>query len=162
VVSYYLQFDTGGIIGITGLLLDVTEHKRVEAELRATAERSAPASTSCAQQPTTCPARWPTGTPRCRRFANRYSTGGRRAEQVIGAIVPDIVGQPVGAPALSRPRWRARQGFAGKQQWPSGDISYTWVNYIPDRRQCAVKGFFMLVSDVTALAELHLQELNEN
>jgi two-component system sensor histidine kinase/response regulator len=36
VVSYYPQFGGGGkIIAITGLLLDVTDHKRVEAELQA-------------------------------------------------------------------------------------------------------------------------------
>jgi PAS domain S-box-containing protein len=35
VVSYYPQFGTDGkVIGITALLLDVTDHKRVEAELR--------------------------------------------------------------------------------------------------------------------------------
>ncbi|HEX5345192.1 MAG TPA: response regulator, partial [Duganella sp.] len=171
VVSYYPQFDgDGNIIGITGLLLDVTAQKRVEAELRATAERLSASEHFLRTVTDNLPGKvayWDAAL-RC-RFANRYFLDwhGVGLERVIGASMPDIVGQPQYQERL--PHIQAAlagqvQGFAGKQQWPSGDVSYTWVNYIPDVDDSgAVKGFFMLVSDITALkkTELHLQELNE-
>ncbi|MYM67654.1 response regulator [Pseudoduganella sp. FT55W] len=171
VVSYYPQFGVDGkITGITGLLLDVTEHKRVEAELRATAERLTASEHFVRAVTDNLPGKvayWDAAL-RC-RFGNRFFLDwhGVSQEQIIGAYMPDVVGQQQcdeRGPYIQAALAGEAQGFAGKLQWPSGETSHIWVNYIPDVDDTgAVKGFFMLVSDVTELkeAELHLQEVNE-
>jgi PAS domain S-box-containing protein len=171
VVSYYPQFDTGGhVIGITGLLLDVTGQKRVEAELRASADRLSASERFVRTVTDNLPgmvAYWDASL-RC-RFANRYfrEWHGVQQDDIIGATMPEVVGQQQyaeGAPYVTAALAGQPQGFAGRLQWPSGASRHTWVNYIPDVDDSgAVKGFFVLVSDITELkeTELHLQELNE-
>jgi PAS domain S-box-containing protein len=171
VISYYPQFSGDGkVIGITALLLDVTEQKLVEEALRATAERLAASDHFVRTVTDNLPgmvAYWDAGL-HC-RFANRFflEWHGLDSEQMIGNHMSTVVGAfqyEEGAAYVQAALAGEPQGFAGKLQWPSGDISHTWVNYIPDIDESgSVMGFFVLVSDVTELkeTELHLQEVNE-
>jgi PAS domain S-box-containing protein len=53
--------------------------------------------------------------------------------------------------------------FERKLERANGTIGYAWVHYIPDIDNGNVKGFFVLVSDITELkiAQLKLESLNE-
>jgi PAS domain S-box-containing protein len=154
---------------VLGIALDITERKQAREALRATVERLAHSEQFVRTVTDNLPgmvAYWDAGL-RC-RFANRYFLEWHRmsAEQMIGARMDEVVGER--AYAASAPQVQAAlhgepQGFAGELTWPSGERSHTWVNYIPDIGQHGeVRGFFVLVSDVTELkeTELHLQELN--
>ena len=165
-----LRDEHGQATHVLGISLDVTDRKQAREVLRATAERLDASARFLRAVTDNLPgmvAYWD-ATLRC-RFANRYFLDWHGASQnsIIGASMPDVVGQQqyaevasyVSAALAGEP-----QGFAGRLQWPSGETSHTWVNYIPDVDDSgAVKGFFVLVSDITELkeTELHLQELNE-
>jgi PAS domain S-box-containing protein len=165
-----LRDEHGAATHVLGLSLDITERKQAKEVLRATAERLAASEHFVRTVTDNLPgmvAYWDAGQ-RC-RFANRYFLDwhGLDAGQIVGAHMPDVVGaaQYAEGEAYVRAALAGEpQGFAGKLHWPSGEISHTWVNYIPDVDDTAtVKGFFVLVSDVTELkeTELHLQEVNE-
>nr|WP_229265210.1 response regulator [Duganella sp. 1224] len=155
---------------VLGISLDITDRKEAKEVLRATAERLAASEHFVRAVTDNLPgmvAYWD-ATLRC-RFANRFfrEWHGRANEEMMGAYMPDVVGADEYAEGEAYVRAALAgepQGFAGKLRWPSGDTSHTWINYIPDMDEAgAVKGFFVLVSDVTELkeTELHLQEVNE-
>nr|WP_229262784.1 PAS domain-containing protein [Duganella radicis] len=155
---------------VLGISLDITDRKQAREVLHATAERLAASEHFVRTVTDNLPgmvAYWDASL-RC-RFANRYFLDWHGVSQhaIIGAHMPDVVGQQEyaeGEPYVAATLAGEPQGFAGRLRWPSGEISHTWVNYIPDLDDAgAVKGFFVLVSDITELkeTELHLQELNE-
>ncbi|WP_229257270.1 response regulator [Duganella callida] len=165
-----LRDERGQATHVLGIALDITERKHAKEALRATAERLAESERFVRAVTDNLPgmvAYWDADL-RC-RFANRYFLDWhqRSQEDMMGAWMPDVLGADHYAD--SEPYVRAAlagepQGFAGRLRWPNGDLSHTWVNYIPDVDSAAtVKGFFVLVSDVTELkeTELHLQEVNE-
>nr|WP_315260419.1 response regulator [uncultured Duganella sp.] len=165
-----LRDEHGNPTHVLGISLDITERKQAKEVLRATAERLAASEHFVRTVTDNLPgmvAYWDAGQ-HC-RFANRYFLDwhGLDSEQIVGAHMRDVVGAQQyddGAPFVQAALAGEPQGFAGKLQWPSGEVSHTWVNYIPDIDESAtVKGFFVLVSDVTELkeTELHLQEVNE-
>nr|WP_154387924.1 PAS domain-containing protein [Duganella alba] len=165
-----LRDEHGVATHVLGISLDITDRKEAKEVLRATAERLAASEHFVRTVTDNLPgmvAYWDAGL-RC-RFANRYflEWHGLSHADIIGAHMPDVAGAEEyaeGAPYVQAALAGEPQGFAGKLRWPSGDISHTWVNYIPDVDDLgAVVGFFVLVSDVTELkeTELHLQVVNE-
>ena len=155
---------------VLGVALDITERREAEQVLQATATRLAQSEHFMRTVTDNLPgmvAYWD-ATLRC-RFANRYFLEWHDTSSVRlqGALMPEVMGAAefqAAAPHVQGALAGEPQGFAGKLVWPSGQTSYTWVNYIPDLDQDAkVRGFFVLVSDVTELkeTELHLQQLNE-
>jgi PAS domain S-box-containing protein len=165
-----LRDEHGRPTHVLGFAFDITERKQAKEALRATAARLAQSEHFVRTVTDNLPgmvAYWDAGL--CCRFANRFFLDWHRRSntQMMGAHMPDVLGaqqfaesQPYVEAALAG----EPQGFAGRLQWPSGDISHTWVNYIPDVDDAGrVQGFFVLVSDVTELkeTELHLQGVNE-
>ncbi|MEV4781026.1 PAS domain-containing protein [Burkholderia sp. LMU1-1-1.1] len=154
---------------VLGISLDITERKQAKEALRATIERLAQSEQFVRTVTDNLPgmvAYWDAGL--CCRFANRYFLEWYQMslEQMMGARMADVLGERQyadNAPYVQAALNGEPQGFAGELTWPSGQVSYTWVNYIPDIGHYGeVRGFFVLVSDVTELkeTELHLQELN--
>jgi PAS domain S-box-containing protein len=165
-----LRDEHGHPTHVLGIALDITDRKQAKEVLRATAERLAESEHFVRTVTDNLPgmvAYWDAGL-RC-RFANRYFLDwhGLSSEQMLGAHMPDVIGTEqyaAGEHYVQAALAGEPQGFAGKLQWPSGETSHTWVNYIPDVDDTgAAKGFFVLVSDVTELkeTELHLQDVNE-
>nr|WP_202423879.1 PAS domain-containing protein [Duganella margarita] len=165
-----LRDEHGVATHVLGISLDITDRKQAKEVLRATADRLAASEHFVRTVTDNLPgmvAYWDAAL-RC-RFANRYflEWHGRSSEQMLGAHMPEVLDAAEyaeGAAYVQAALAGQAQGFAGKLHWPSGDISHTWVNYIPDLDDSgAVQGFFVLVSDVTELkeTELHLQEVNE-
>ncbi|MES2161602.1 MAG: PAS domain-containing protein [Pseudomonadota bacterium] len=165
-----LRDEHGAATHVLGISLDITERKAAKEALRATVERLAQSEHFVRTVTDNLPgmvAYWDAGL-RC-RFANRYflEWHGRSAAQMQDALMPDVLGAAqyaVSAPYVQGALAGQPQAFADQLRWPSGELSHTWVNYIPDLGQDGrVGGFFVLVSDVSELkeTELHLQELNE-
>jgi len=165
-----LRDEHGVATHVLGLALDITERKQVKEALRATVEQLGKNEHFLRTLTDSLPgmvAYWDAGL-RC-RFANRYFLDwhGMDSAEMLGAFMPDVLGETAyahNAPFVQGALEGEPQGFAGELRWPSGELSYTWVNYIPDVGEFGeVRGFFVLVSDVTELkeTELHLQELND-
>ncbi|KQQ40308.1 hybrid sensor and regulator [Duganella sp. Leaf126] len=165
-----LRDEDGVATHILVLGMDITEPKQVKETLRATVAQLGKSEQFLRTLTDSLPgmvAYWDAGL-RC-RFANRYFLDwyGMDQQQMLGAFMPDVMKEAAyaqSAPHVQRALEGEPQGFAGELHWPSGQIGYTWVNYIPDVGEFGeVRGFFVLVSDVTELkeAELHLQEVNE-
>ncbi|MET0322723.1 MAG: PAS domain-containing protein, partial [Duganella sp.] len=165
-----LRDEQGVATHVLGLAIDITERKQVKETLRATIEQLGNNEQFLRTLTDSLPgmvAYWDAGL-RC-RFANRYflEWHGLTADQMLGAWMPDVLGDAgyaLSAPYVKGALEGEPQGFAGELQWPGGDLRYTWVNYIPDVGEFGeVRGFFVLVSDVTQLkeTELHLQETND-
>ena len=165
-----LRDEHGVATHVLGLAFDITERKQVKETLRATIEQLGKNEHFLRTLTDSLPgmvAYWDAGL-RC-RFANRYFLDwhGMAADRMLGAFMPDLLGETSyaqAAPFVQGALEGEPQGFAGELRWPSGELSYTWINYIPDVGEFGeVRGFFVLVSDVTELkqTELHLQELND-
>ena len=165
-----LRDEHGVATHVLGLALDITERKQVKETLRATVEQLGQSEQFLRTVTDSLPgmvAYWDAGL-HC-RFANRHFLDwhGLTFAQMQGARMPDILGADTYAHNERHVQGALDgepQGFPGQLTWPSGEVSYTWVNYIPDVGEYGeVRGFFVLVSDVTDLkeTELHLQELND-
>jgi len=165
-----LRDDSGVATHVLGISLDITERKQAKEALSATVAQLAQSEHFVRTVTDNLPgmvAYWDASL-HC-RFANRYflEWHGRHADQMLGALMPEVLGEEqyaLCAPYVQRALGGEPQGFAGRLRWPSGDVSHTWVNYIPDvDERGRVRGFFVLVSDVTELkeTELHLQEVND-
>nr|WP_229224311.1 PAS domain-containing protein [Duganella sp. SG902] len=165
-----LRDEHGNPSHVLGISLDITDRKQAKEVLHATAERLAASVHFVRTVTDNLPgmvAYWDAEL-RC-RFANRYFLDWHGVSQndIIGAAMRDVVGaeQYAEGEAYVRAALAGEpQGFGGRLEWPSGEVSHTWVNYIPDLDEHgAVKGFFVLVSDITELkeTELHLQDVNE-
>ena len=165
-----LRDERGAATHLLGMSLDITERIRADEVLRATTAQLAQSERFIRTITDNLPgmvAYWDAGL-RC-RFANRYflEWHSKDAEAVLGATMLDLLGaaqMAASAEHVDGALAGRAQGFAGELRWPSGALSYTWINYIPDfDEQARVRGFFVLVSDVTELkeTELRLHRLNE-
>jgi two-component system sensor histidine kinase/response regulator len=104
---------------------------------------------------------------RC-EFANtRYKQWfGKTDAQIIGKTAAEVLG----AEAFARSEPNALAALAGETRLfdglipsPNGRDFHAWVHYIPDVHDGQVRGFFVMVHDVSEIkqAELRLRELNE-
>jgi len=103
---------------------------------------------------------------RC-RYANQHFFDwlGKRHDDVIGQAFERVLGKEL--LANRRPRIEAvlagePQVFEREELGRDGRIHYTWVHYVPERRDGEVMGFFVLVHEITELkeAQRQLQVLN--
>ena len=103
---------------------------------------------------------------RC-RYANQrfFDWLGKRQEEVIGNAFEQVLGKDLLANRL--PRIQAvlagePQVFEREELGRDGRIHFTWVHYVPERRDGEVMGFFVLVHEITELkeAQRQLQVLN--
>jgi len=102
------------------------------------------------------------------RFANSayQARFGKSREELLGMTLPQALGEAHFQ--LNAPRVRAalrgeRQAFERTLTKPTGEVEHLWANYIPDFDEAgAVRGVFVLGTDVTALkeSELRLHETN--
>jgi PAS domain S-box-containing protein len=89
---------------------------------------------------------------------------GRSAEEMLGISIQELMGQELfekNEPYMRLALAGERQTFERTLVKPSGEVGYTWAQYIPDvDEEGTVNGFFVLVTDVTALkrAEEQLRE----
>jgi PAS domain S-box-containing protein len=103
---------------------------------------------------------------RC-RYANQrfFDWLGKRQEEVIGNAFERVLGKDL--LANRQPRIQAvlagePQVFEREELGRDGRIHFTWVHYVPERRDGEVMGFFVLVHEITELkeAQRQLQVLN--
>jgi two-component system, sensor histidine kinase and response regulator len=103
---------------------------------------------------------------RC-RYANQrfFDWLGKGQEEVVGNSFERVLGKELLANRL--PRIQAvlagePQVFEREELGRDGRIHFTWVHYVPERRDGEVMGFFVLVHEITELkeAQRQLQVLN--
>ncbi len=105
---------------------------------------------------------------RC-RFANRhyYEWFGVGADQMLGIGMRDLLGEALFAENESYIRGALdgqEQTFERRLVKPGGEVGHTLARYIPDQDdQGRVRGFFVLVTDITGIkqTELRLNEVND-
>ena len=104
---------------------------------------------------------------RC-RFANHAYQAyfGRDTQELLGATIQEVLGEEVFL--KNEPYIRAALGgepqlFQRALTKADGTLSYTWAHYVPDQEGETVRGFVVLVSDITELKEtqLKLEEINQ-
>jgi diguanylate cyclase (GGDEF)-like protein/PAS domain S-box-containing protein len=90
---------------------------------------------------------------------------GKTPAEIRGIDIRELMGQE----QFERNDARIRAALAGKRQrferslhHADGSIRHTWTHYIPDSVDGEVRGFFVLISDITEmkLAQLQLEKLN--
>ncbi len=107
------------------------------------------------------------GDGRC-RFVNRNYCDWyhKRPEELLGRTKAEIFGPELSAPTAAYERavlGGQAQAFESEVVQPDGARSLSWTQYVPDRREGAVQGYFALAIDVTPtrVSERRLVELNE-
>ncbi len=88
---------------------------------------------------------------------------GKTPEQMRGIRMQDLMGDELfrrNAPYVRGALRGERQRFQRTLTKPDGTVGYTWAHYIPDVADGQLRGFFVLVSDITELkrTELALRE----
>lgn len=98
-------------------------------------------------------------------FANKnyLEWFGKTPEQMSGIRIQDLMGEELfrkNEPYIHAALRGERQQFERTLTKADGSIGHTWAQYIPDLDGGQVKGFFVLVSDVTEIkqAEISLAE----
>ncbi|OGU16880.1 MAG: hypothetical protein A2076_06395 [Geobacteraceae bacterium GWC2_53_11] len=90
---------------------------------------------------------------------------GRSQEQMRGIHIRELMGEELfsrNEPYIRGALRGERQRFERTLTKADGTVGYTWAHYIPDLDGDRVRGFFVLVSDITELkqAQIQLELLN--
>ncbi len=79
---------------------------------------------------------------------------GKTKAEMIGIRLQDLLGEALfrtNEPFILAALRGERQQFEHSIVKPDGTIGYSWTHYVPDRDGDRVKGFFVLVSDITQI-----------
>lgn len=98
---------------------------------------------------------------RC-QFANHayLEWFGKSPEQLIGIPMRELLGEELyklNEPYIQAALWGEQQTFERAIKKADGSIGHTLARYIPDRQEGEVRGFFVLVSDVSELKQAQQQ-----
>ena len=98
---------------------------------------------------------------RC-RYANQrfFDWLGKRQEEVVGNAYEHVLGKEMLAnrwPRIQAVLAGEPQVFEREELGRDGRIHYTWVHYVPERRDGEVMGFFVLVHEITEVKEAQRQ-----
>jgi two-component system sensor histidine kinase/response regulator len=161
--------ERGQVVGSYGIGRDITEQRHIESELehhrrrvddlvRARSAAGVPESVASliAQRIPGRVAYWDAEM-RCRYVNDVYCEWyGRRREDLIGRTPEEIFDSAFVAARSERIR-RALAGealqFERTETRPDGRTATTWVHYIPDGPAGAVRGMFVLATDITQMKE---------
>lgn len=158
-----LRRDNGELFGFLGMVVDLGERRQQEKALR-DSERFIKNITD------NIPGMvgyWDAQL-RCRFANNAYLTWfGKTAEQMAGISIHDLLGPELfrrNEPHITAALRGEAQHFERTLTRADGSIGYTWAHYIPDFDEHKVRGFFVLVSDITDLkqAQLALESANRD
>ncbi|MDR3417472.1 MAG: PAS domain S-box protein [Nevskia sp.] len=156
-----LRDDGGQLFGFLGMVVDLTGQRAQERALRQS-ERFLKAVTD------NIPGMigyWDAGL-RC-RFANEAYRAwfGKTPEQMIGTHIRELLGEELygrNEPYMAAALRGEPQRFERTLVKPDGSSGHTWAHYIPDVDGEEVRGFYVLVTDVSELkqAQYLLESLN--
>lgn len=79
---------------------------------------------------------------------------GKTREQMRGLHIKDLLGEDLfrlNLPYIQAALAGERRQFERVLTKPNGDVGHVWATYVPDRQGDAVRGFFVLVTDITEL-----------
>jgi PAS domain S-box-containing protein len=85
---------------------------------------------------------------------------GKAAAAIPGIHIRELVGEETYRrvePHIQAVLRGEAQFFEGKLTKPDGSISHTYANYLPDSQGGQVKGFYVLVSDITPLKQVEAE-----
>lgn len=103
----------------------------------------------------------------CRFSNDAYLTWfGKSSEEMLGISMRDLLGETLfqqNEPYIQGVLQGEAQRFERALTKANGEKGYTWAHYLPDVEGGQVRGFFVLVSDVTELkqGQIKLEQLNE-
>jgi PAS domain S-box-containing protein len=89
-------------------------------------------------------------------FANKHYLEwfGKTPEQMLGIRIQDLMGDNLfkkNEPYMRAALRGERQEFERVLTKADGSVGYSWAHYIPDADGGLVKGFFVLIADITTL-----------
>lgn len=85
---------------------------------------------------------------------------GKAAAEARGIHIRELIGEETYrrvAPHIEAVLRGAAQNFEGMLTKPDGSVSHTYANYIPDWQGDRVKGFYVLVSDITPFKQVEAE-----
>ncbi|MBB6255074.1 PAS domain S-box protein [Nitrospirillum iridis] len=151
-----LRADDGATFGYLGMVVDLSERREREQEIRDSRRflqaitDGIPGMVGYWDANLIC------------RFANQaYRVWfGRDGEEVLGLHLRDLLGPTLFAenePHINGALAGESRRFERTLTKADGSVGHTWAHYIPDLEGRVVRGFYVLVTDVTELKETQVQ-----